>query len=42
MNTALEFMLKFANGTLEFLLGFGMHYPCLTLVIDKCYLLIRC
>jgi hypothetical protein len=34
-------MLGFANIALEFLLEFGMHCPCLLLVIDKCCLLIR-
>jgi hypothetical protein len=33
-------MLEFANIVLEFLLKFGMRYPCLSLVIDKCCLLI--
>jgi hypothetical protein len=42
MNIALEFMLKFANIVLEFLLEFGMHYSYLSLAIDKCRLLIRC
>jgi hypothetical protein len=28
-------MLKFANVALEFLLEFGMRYPCLSLAIDK-------
>jgi hypothetical protein len=37
-NKALEFILKFANIALEF----GMCYPCLSLAIDKCHLLIRC
>jgi hypothetical protein len=32
-------MLKFVNIALEFLLEFGMHYPCLSLAIDKCCLL---
>jgi hypothetical protein len=35
-------MLKFANAALEILLEFGMHYPCQSLAIDKCRLLIRC
>jgi hypothetical protein len=30
------------NVALEFLLEFGMRYPCLFLTIDKCRLLIRC
>jgi hypothetical protein len=33
-------MLKYANTMLEFLLEFEMRYPCLSLVIDKCCLLI--
>jgi hypothetical protein len=35
-------MLKFANAALEILLEFGMRYPCQSLAIDKCRLLIRC
>jgi hypothetical protein len=30
-------MLEFANTTLEF----GMRYPCLSLVVNKCCLVIR-
>jgi hypothetical protein len=35
-------MLIFANAMLEILLEFGMRYPCQSLAIDKCHLLIRC
>jgi hypothetical protein len=42
MNLALEFMLKFTNVALKFLLEFGMRYPYLSLAIDKCRLLICC
>jgi hypothetical protein len=40
VNVVLKFMLKFAKATLEILLEFGMRYPCLSLAIDKCRLLI--
>jgi hypothetical protein len=41
VNIELKFMLKFANAALEILLEFGMRYPCQSLAIDKCRLLIR-
>jgi hypothetical protein len=31
-----------ANAALEFMVEFGIRYPCLSLVIDKCCLLICC
>jgi hypothetical protein len=42
MNTVLKFMLKCANVVLEILLEFGLRYPCHSLAIDKCRLLIQC